>query len=329
MQSEAKSKSKISVIIPTYNRSNRISRAIRSVLAQTFKDFEIIIVDDASNDNTEEIVKAFNDARIKYIRHQKNCGAAASRNTGIKMAKGDFIAFLDDDDEWIPEKLEKQIKIFQENESILGVVYCGYVRIDEETQKIIDDWYPTNKGNVFKAVLSFGWMATPSLLIKKECFEKCGLFDEQLKIAEDGDLLIRIAKVYYFDYVPEVLVKIYDTKKEIYDQAIKSGLILHQRYLNEIEKYPQIHAIFHIWLGAYYCQASDIANAKKHFFKAIKARPLSPRTWVHFLTSLLGSKAYLIITVDLRILKNQIKKYMNIAKFNFKSNNSLMNYQKV
>src|SRR4030042_5052103 len=104
----------VSIIIPTYNRAHLVMRAINSVLDQSFQDFEIIIVDDASRDNTEKMVSGIRDKRIFYIRHEKNRGGSAARNTGIKQARGEYIAFLDSDDEWLPEKLEKQLKVLEQ-----------------------------------------------------------------------------------------------------------------------------------------------------------------------------------------------------------------------
>lgn len=116
----------VSVIIPTYNRAHLLGRAIQSVLAQTYEDFEIIVVDDASTDVTEQVVKSFADDRINYIRHQKNKGGSSARNTGIKAAKGEFIAFLDSDDEWVPKKLEKEINRLQTLSNEVGVFYGGF-----------------------------------------------------------------------------------------------------------------------------------------------------------------------------------------------------------
>ena len=111
---------KVSVIIPTYNRAHLVGRAIRSVLNQTYQDFEIIVVDDGSTDNTEEVVKSFNDPRIRYIRHEKNRGGSAACNTGIRAARGEYIAFQDSDDEWLPEKLEKQMQVFENTPTGVG-----------------------------------------------------------------------------------------------------------------------------------------------------------------------------------------------------------------
>ena len=113
---------KVSVIIPTYNRAKLIKRSILSVLNQTYQNFEIIVVDDGSADDTKSVVESFNNPKIRYIRHDINKGQSAARNTGIKNAKGKYIAFQDSDDEWLPEKLEKQMSCFESPSSHSGIV---------------------------------------------------------------------------------------------------------------------------------------------------------------------------------------------------------------
>src|SRR4030043_1337098 len=102
----------VSVIIPTYNRAHLVGRSIRSVLNQTYQDLEVIVVDDGSKDNTAEIVRGITDPRIVFLKHEKNRGVSAARNTGLKAARGKYIAFQDSDDEWLPQKLEKQLELF-------------------------------------------------------------------------------------------------------------------------------------------------------------------------------------------------------------------------
>ena len=122
----------VSAIILTYNRANLIEKAIKSVLKQTYQDFEIIVVDDGSTDNTGEIIRGFKDKRVKYIKkYKENKGSSVARNIGIKVARGKYIALLDSDDEWLPEKLDKQIKILQDGSPELGVVYSNSYYIDE------------------------------------------------------------------------------------------------------------------------------------------------------------------------------------------------------
>ena len=111
----------ISVITATYNHSHLLGRCIQSVLNQTFQDFELIIVNDGSTDDTEKIVSNLSNEKVKYVRHPKNQGASVARNTGIRLAKGDYIAILDDDDEWMPEILEKQMKVFYTAPPEVGV----------------------------------------------------------------------------------------------------------------------------------------------------------------------------------------------------------------
>ena len=114
----------VSVIIPTRNRVEMLCRAVNSVLSQTFDNLECIVVDDESHDNTEKVINSFEDDRLKYFRHEKNKGASAARNTGIRQSKGGLIAFLDDDDEWIATKLEKQVPLLKGLPERFGMVYC-------------------------------------------------------------------------------------------------------------------------------------------------------------------------------------------------------------
>jgi len=196
----------ISVIIPTYNRVNFLSEAIKSILNQIYQDFEIIIIDDGSTDDTENVVAKINDKRIEYIKHQKNKGVAVALNTGIIASKGKYIFFLGDDDLTVPSTLEKLIqKIKQSDLKNLGGVYCWSLVINDEgkTLRIIDS---KKKGYIFDEILKK--QVFTNLLIKKEVFEKVGLYDENLLSNEDFDFYLRMAKKYQFDFVPEILMVI-------------------------------------------------------------------------------------------------------------------------
>jgi len=178
---------KVSVIIPTYNRAKLLPRAVNSVLNQTFKDFELIIVDDASTDNTEEVVRRYKDHRIKYIRHKTNKGISISTNEGINKSKGQYIAFQDSDDEWLPEKLKKQMEIIT-CESNIGVVYTGYIRISP-TKK---DYLPSKEvirknGNLHHDLLRENFIAKPTTLIPKKVLDEVGLFDENISQLVDWE----------------------------------------------------------------------------------------------------------------------------------------------
>lgn len=191
----------VSVVIPTYNRQKYLHKAIQTVLNQTYQHFEIVIVDDASVVDNKEIVDSFHDKRIRYFKNDEQRGAPYSRNFGIEQSKGKFVAFLDDDDEWEEEKLEKQMKEFEQLD--VGLVICysldkrfGNKRISKPQQVI------TYK----KLLKSFNLSSTSTYVIRKKIFNTTGGFDVDLPSAQEYDLAIRIAKYYTIRTIPEVLV---------------------------------------------------------------------------------------------------------------------------
>ena len=201
-------KPRVSVVIPTYNRAGLLGRAVRSVLNQSFEDFEILVVDDASTDGTDEVISSLNDERVKYFYHGENMGISAARNTGIRNARGKYIGFLDSDDEWLPSKLEKQISCFEGSSGSVGAVYCRHYLQDElfgNYRGVVH--LDPRKGEVYREIVSGWFPGPPSLfLLTREALEESGLFDEDLPCFEDVDLYIRIAERFSFDYVDEPLV---------------------------------------------------------------------------------------------------------------------------
>lgn len=198
---------KVSVIIPTYNRAQSLSRSIQSVLGQTYKNFELIIVDDGSEDNIEEVIRGFNDSRIKYFRHDVNLGGSAARNTGIKNSTGEYVAFLDSDDEWLEKKLELQVRAMESRPSDdWGGVYCSFIDTDQKDCLFKAEKY----GNLKKAVLNqeVGLCAGSTLLISKSVIDNIGLFDENFKRHQDLEFLVRFFRRYNILSVREPLVKI-------------------------------------------------------------------------------------------------------------------------
>jgi glycosyltransferase involved in cell wall biosynthesis len=201
-------KPKVSVIIPTYNRKEEIVPTLKSVLNQNFASFEVIVV----NDNEDEkvvlnILNQLSDDRIKYLKNQRRKGANGARNTGLENARGKYVAFLDDDDLWNMDKLEKQIRKFDESVDNVGFVYSGFEvisRIDPTFSKKI---LPSKKGDVFSNMIQRNFVGSPTPLIKKSVFSKSGYFDENLLSAQDWELWIRMSAVTHFEYVDEVLAK--------------------------------------------------------------------------------------------------------------------------
>jgi len=145
---ETENKPAVSIIIQTYNRRQSIGRSIKSVLNQTYRDFELIIVDDGSTDNTKELVADFNDERIKYVRHEENKGEAAARNTGIKAARYDYIVYQDSDDKWLPEKLARQIELLENASPEVGVIYTGFWKAENHKRTYVPfSWVSQKNGD--------------------------------------------------------------------------------------------------------------------------------------------------------------------------------------
>lgn len=197
----------VTVVVPTYNRASLLVRAIGSVLAQTLRNWELIVVDDCSTDETEQVVRSFSDDRIKYIRHDRNRRVSAARNTGIRCARGEYVAFLDDDDEWLPEKLQKVLEVFRNSDPEVGLVYTGEMILDARG-KIVEISKATKSGWIYETVLASCFIGSPSrVTVKKQVLDRVAGFDEKLVNLEDCGLWLRVAKVSKVACVPSCLVK--------------------------------------------------------------------------------------------------------------------------
>lgn len=194
----------VSVVIPTYNYGHFIDEAVQSVLNQSFRDFEIIVVDDGSTDNTNALL-ARHSEHIRYVR-QTNSGVSAARNRGIKEARGKFIAFLDADDYWLPEKLLEQLKVFDDHPDV-GMVYSLFYFFESETHSIIG-YKPIiecHRGFVLKEMFVSCMVGSPTPLIKRKVFDEVGPFKEELRGTEDYEMWLRICAHYKLDFVPKYL----------------------------------------------------------------------------------------------------------------------------
>ncbi len=191
----------ISVIIPVYNGEKTIRETIESVLNQTFRDFELIILNDGSQDSTLEVVSSIQDSRLKVFSHP-NAGLAASRNRGTFHAVGEYISFIDADDLWTPDKLETQLKALQDNPEA-AVAYSWTNYIDESGQFLRRGGYLTANGDVYAKLLVVDFLENGSNpLIRRQALIQVGGFDESLPAAEDWDILLRLAAQYSFVAVP-------------------------------------------------------------------------------------------------------------------------------
>lgn len=196
----------VSVIIPVYNRAELLLRTLRSLINQTYRNLEIIVIDDGSSQEIKSIVDNFSDKRIKYLRYNVNRGTAEARNTGIRMSKGEFVEFLDSDDEYLPEKTEKQVEMFlnRDSEDNVGAVYCGMwmQREDSNTQRKYRLNYPK--------FCKWG-LLLQQIMVKKDIIEKSGGFDILFPQADDTDIIFRLSRICRFAGNAEPLVILHKT----------------------------------------------------------------------------------------------------------------------
>lgn len=200
----------VSVIIPTYNRAYILSNAIDSVLAQTYPHFELLIVDDGSTDNTEELVRGYSDERIKWLPLPENGGVARARNFGVLHSSHDLIAFNDSDDRWHEDKLEKQVAAMESHPGVAFSYHCIRYKIDERSSFIIPDKkVPLSKksGKIFEQLLWDNLVGMPTLMVKKEAWNEVGGLDDSLKALEDYDLALRLARDYEALFLDEILLE--------------------------------------------------------------------------------------------------------------------------
>jgi glycosyltransferase involved in cell wall biosynthesis len=196
----------VSVIIPTYNRAHVISRAVESVLAQTFQDFELLIVDDGSHDETREILASYGN-RITYL-YQENHGVSHARNTGIRASSGDFVALLDSDDAWMPEKLERQLAAMASQPDI-PLCHTEEIWIRNSVRVNPGKKHRKYGGYIFPYCLPLCVVSPSSVVLRRWIFDKIGLFDETLPACEDYDLWLRIAQKYSVIFLEEPLLMKY------------------------------------------------------------------------------------------------------------------------
>ncbi len=192
---------RVSVVIPTYNRAGYLSAAIDSALSQSVPPHEIIVVDDGSEDDTPQVCARYGDL-VTYI-HQENAGPSSARNNGIEQATGELVAFLDSDDLWLPGKLERQVPLFEADES-LGLCATAHYRCDESGKVVgLHSICPTKPAGILREIIARNLFCTPSVMVRRECFRHAGMFDVGLKFGEDWDMWLRVLSLYPGAFIPE------------------------------------------------------------------------------------------------------------------------------
>ncbi len=294
---------KVSVIIPAYNGAKYIKKTLSSVFNQTFKDFEVIAIDDGSQDQTKKILKNYG-KKIRYI-YQENKGTAAARNTGIKAAKGEYIAFLDQDDLWLPQKLEEQVKILDKKPKV-GLVFCGSFLLNEgrlvgffHARLSITSAIPAK--DIFNQLIEENFIPTLTVLLRKEAFDKLGLLREDLVGTDDHEMWLRVAEYgYRFEAVRKNLAiyrihpeaqsrkfkNMYQNTAKIYDQLSKKYKFdrVQGKRIREAKK----RIYLNYKKGYYWAKSNELLRKEKYlkarqlFLKGFRYNRKSPKAIFNF-----------------------------------------------
>lgn len=278
--------SQVDVIITTYKRKPEVlKRAVKSVLEQSFQNFKIFIIDDspaeyAGREETVSLINALNDNRITYSQNDTNIGACASRNRGAEMGEGEYIAFLDDDDVWLPNKIEEQIKRFTSKS--IAMVYCDYFQYFTDKDKMRQHYLKSTppSGMIFKAFLSNNVAGSCSFpMLRRSAFKEVGGFDPTMPALQDWELWLRISKKYEVAYVSQPLAKYYFYEGERISAHPERRVIAFERILNEFNTDYAVNknekAAYYLMGVKFYSFDKNLKKAIQFWIDAIRLNPLN------------------------------------------------------
>lgn len=289
----------VSVVVPTHNRAAHIGRALRGVFAQTYSDFEVIVVDDGSTDGTRDGLGAYADPRLRTVFLEGNRGPGAARNAGIARARGRYIALLDSDDEWFPGKLAAQIERFSRCSDAVGVIYTGCETMDEDGG--IWTFTPSARGNIRRRLLRENLLhgGPSTCLLRRVVVDAVGPFDTSLPAIEDYEFWIRAAGAFEFDFIPDTLARLHDAPEP--NRRSRDGranlaarAALFERYAKELRAVESDHLFLvksaRMHLSRY--DFHDARNARSLALKALRARPFRLAPYIALLTTLVPAGPY-------------------------------------
>ena len=285
----------LTVAITTFNRARYLERAIRSVLAQEFADFELLILDNSSTDGTDELIRSIQDRRLRHIRHAP-CNISRSRNIGVREAAGGLLAFLDDDDEWLPNKLHHQAAVFRSGDDRLGLVYGGFVRFDDRGREF-EMHRPVLEGRVLLSLLwqkdAFTGSASNPVL-RTAIVRRLGGYDEGLTTSEDWELYLRLAEQYDVKYVPHVVLRIRRHTGARLGDRIDDARKLEEHVLERYGRMmpPGLRGFYLRKIGGKLCRSGRTREGRRRILEAVKTSPFNPGGYAQFGLSFLGGGAY-------------------------------------
>jgi glycosyltransferase involved in cell wall biosynthesis len=268
----------VSVIIPVYNRTDILPRAVRSVLNQTYDNLEAIVVDDGSTEDIKGVLDTFDDDRIHYIRHEANRGVAAARNTGIRSAHGEYIAFLDSDDEWFEHKIERQLSDLIDRGDDYQISYHAADFYKDADSKIAGRSAFDKEGEILQYALEQNCVGIVTMVMKRDHVLSMGGFNERFRGHEDWEFLIRLAEYYKFGYVDEILARIHIHKgsklSREYDKYAHYRKLLYDCHRRQYEDNRKAHAYFLSELASFLMVPGSRFEAQRLLLKSIILNPL-------------------------------------------------------
>jgi len=291
------------VLIPTYRRCDLLPRAVSSVLTQSWTNFELVVVDDASPDATAEVMARIDDPRVRYLRRAENGGAAATRNSGIEVARGSWISLLDDDDEYDPEFLARTREVLAGAPPTVGLTWCGirWLRDRDGEREVLREelWQPTyrDREHAYRSFLRSRRIGTNcGITLRRDAVAEVGGFDETFRGgAEDTDFLIRMVRRFDFRVVPEVLVDVHlhggpNLRGVSLEKARDYEKIL-AKHASTLTADRGLAADLHYKTGWLFYQAGDRRRGRRHLLASIRRRPFH-RAWSALLLyEILGRRA--------------------------------------
>jgi len=286
----------VSVVLPTYNRSHVLKRAMDSVLQQSIKDIELIVVDDGSIDGTDEIVAACRDSRVRYLRHQTNLGMNVARNSGIRASRGRYLAFQDSDDEWLPCKLEYQLEVLEHGKRRFPAV--GGPRLNM-TPRGFHPVIPSQSSWDFEDILagrSIG-CGTPLLVVRRSGEEDV-LFDERFAALAEGDYLLRVTNGREVAVVRRPLIRVFRApgphSAPPLQKAEAIALYL-EKYTAVLRDRPEVRSYFRTKMAASLATAGRMRDARRELRRAIEDSPFNPLAYLRYMAGVAGKGPTLIL----------------------------------
>lgn len=306
----------VSIVMAAYNAENTIAETLESLIAQTYPDKEIIVTDDGSQDSTGRILDEFASRYPDLIKviHQANQGQSIARNAAIAEAKGDFIAFMDSDDLWAPNKIERQVEFLSRNPEF-GMVYTEGMTIDAEGKKLESfDCSVEFTGNCFETLYTKNNIIGTSVMVRRPVLEDVGTFVPELRACENWELWTRISHKYAITFLDEELAYYRRhgsnmTSNTAWMRENRLKAIHHNHVLyrdtvpNEARMTRNAYYMAHRGFASEYLGALDLRSARAEILSAIRYNPLDPRMYFWLIQSLMGRKAL----VALRRLKSRLK----------------------